>query len=67
MAGTQPSHPLDKYTGTYGGAFYGDATVSLENGNLMLRLLPMLDLKGQLTHWHYDTFEIRVGTRFPVV
>ena len=64
-AGTQPSHPPDKYTGTYGGAFYGDATVSLENGNLMLRLLPNRDLKGQLTHWHYDTFEIQWEHDFP--
>ncbi len=56
---TQPSLKLEQYAGTYGGPMYGNATVSLENGGLVLRLLPNPDLVADLAHWHYDTFEIR--------
>jgi CubicO group peptidase (beta-lactamase class C family) len=65
VAGTQSSLPLEKYTGTYGGAFYGDAIVVLEKGSLALQLLPNPDLKGKLSHWHYDTFEVAWEHDFP--
>jgi len=55
---TRPSLGLDSYTGTFGGAMYGDATVSLENGGLVLRLLPNPDLVADLTYLHHDTFLI---------
>jgi hypothetical protein len=56
---TSPSHALDDYTGTYGGPMYGDATVTLEDGGLVLRVLPNPDLVAALEHLHYDTFVIR--------
>ncbi len=62
---TKPSLPLEKYTGTYGGPMYGDATVSRENGKLVVRLLPNPDLTGDLRHWHFDTFEVAWRHRFP--
>lgn len=56
VEGTQPSLQLGEYTGTYGGPMYGDATVSVEEGQLVLRLLPNPDLVADLTHLHHDTF-----------
>jgi hypothetical protein len=65
VTGTRPSRPLTAYAGTYGGALYGDATVSMENGRLVLRLLPNPDLVADLTHWHYDVFELTWRKSFP--
>lgn len=62
VTGTTPSLPLAGYTGTYGGDLYGDATVTLEDGRLVLRLLPNPDLVADLEHLHYDTFLIRWRT-----
>ena len=56
LSGTRPSLALSEYSGTYGGPMYGDATVSLEDGRLVLRLLPNPDLVADLTHLHHDTF-----------
>jgi CubicO group peptidase (beta-lactamase class C family) len=62
---TTPSLALDQYAGTYGGALYGDATVTLENGALVLRLLPNPDMVADLSHWHHDTFLIEWRHEFP--
>ncbi|GMV04716.1 MAG: hypothetical protein AMXMBFR53_09960 [Gemmatimonadota bacterium] len=59
VAGTRPSLALERYAGTYGGDLYGDATVTLEDGHLVLRLLPNPDLVADLEHLHYDTFLLR--------
>ncbi len=56
VSGTRPSLELAGYAGTYGGEMYGDATVTLEGGKLVLRLLPNPDLVADLTHLHFDTF-----------
>ena len=58
VEGTNPSLDLEGYVGEYGGPMYGDATVRLEDGHLVLRLLPNPDLVADLTHLHYDTFLI---------
>lgn len=63
--GTKSSFPLDRYAGAFGGDLYGDATVSLENGGLVLRLAPNPAMVADLTHWHYDTFLIKWRTPFP--
>jgi CubicO group peptidase (beta-lactamase class C family) len=55
---TQPSLALEDYTGTYGGDLYGDATVTLEDGRLVVQFQPNPDLQGELSHWHYDTFQV---------
>lgn len=59
IPGTQPSRALDAYTGTYGGELYGDARVVLDDGRLVLELVPAPDLLAELDHWHYDTFRLR--------
>ncbi|HSJ13135.1 MAG TPA: serine hydrolase [Longimicrobiales bacterium] len=58
VAGTRPSLPLDAYAGTYVGAMYGDATVTLEDGGLVLRLLPNPELVADLRHLQFDTFVV---------
>ncbi len=64
VGGTKPSLPLQSYAGTFGGAMYGDARVSLEDGALVLKLLPNADLVGDLTHWHFDTFVLKWRKQF---
>lgn len=56
---TEPSGPLLWFTGTYSGALYGDATVTEENGKLVVRLLSSPNFVGDLEHWHFDTFSIK--------
>lgn len=58
VEGTTPSLELEGYTGSYGGPMYGDGEVTLENGRLVLTLLPNPDLVADLTHLHHDTFLI---------
>ena len=65
VAGTRPSLALSEYAGTYGGPMYGDATVTVEDGGLVLRLLPNPDLVADLTHLHYDTFVVEWRNDFP--
>ncbi len=64
IPGTSPGLELEGYTGRYGGAMYGDATVSLEGGGLVLRLLPNPDLVAELTHLHHDTFLVEWRNTF---
>jgi CubicO group peptidase (beta-lactamase class C family) len=64
---TRPSLPLEQYAGTYADTLYGNATVTLEQGRLVLRYGPAFT--GDLTHWHYDTFRVtwrhpRLGSSF---
>ncbi len=63
--GTTPSLPLEGYAGTYGGPLYGDASVSLEDGGLVVRFHPAKELVGDLRHLHHDTFVVEWRNRFP--
>jgi hypothetical protein len=62
---TSPSLPLSAYAGTYGGAMYGDASVTLEDGRLVLRLLPNPDFVADLRHLQFDTFVIEWRRPWP--
>lgn len=64
---TKPSLALEKYAGTYSDAMYGDARVMLEDGHLVLRLVPAPNFVADLEHWHYDTFRLtwRASVRYP--
>jgi CubicO group peptidase (beta-lactamase class C family) len=57
VKGTSPSLALDAYAGTYSDSLYGDATVALEGGKLVLSYQSAYT--GDLTHWHYDTFQVK--------
>jgi len=55
-AGMGPSLPLDKYAGIYADAWYGPATIRLENQKLILSFDHTPTMVGELEHWQYDTF-----------
>ena len=58
-AHSTPSLPLAAYAGTYSDAWYGDITLRLEDGRLVMRFAPSPALVGDLEHWQYDTFVVR--------
>ena len=58
---TQPSSALNKYTGRFDNAIYGDLKVSENNGQLHIALGPMPENAGTLEHWNYDTFRAKLG------
>jgi hypothetical protein len=64
---TKHALALDQYAGTYISTMYGDANVSVENGKLVLRLLPAPSFVADLDHWHYDTFRLtwRASVQYP--
>lgn len=56
------SHPtleLKDYAGLYGGDLYGNAKVTLDNGELKLIFAPAPQFNSILKHWQYDTFSIQ--------
>jgi CubicO group peptidase (beta-lactamase class C family) len=55
----RPSIPLAQYAGRYTDALYGDATITLENGALVLRFSRSPAFVGDLQYWRYDTFRTR--------
>jgi len=60
IKGTNPSYDLGEYTGIFGGELYGDAEVRIEEGKLVIDFIPSETLIGDLSHWHNDTFEIKL-------
>jgi len=56
-ANSHLSLPLDKYTGAYEDAWYGPATIRLEDGRLSLSFDHTPNMIGELEHWQYDTFK----------
>ncbi len=56
---SKPSLPIQRYAGRYSDTWYGDATVTVNNGKLTLAMLPTPELVGELQHWQYDTFVVR--------
>jgi CubicO group peptidase (beta-lactamase class C family) len=51
---TRPSRELTSYAGAYEDPAYGRATVSVEQGGLVLQ---WSNFKSRLEHYHYDTFK----------
>lgn len=56
ILGTQPSHALEDYAGTYSDAMYGTVEVHVAAGELQVTFIPTPLFRGHLEHWHYDTF-----------
>jgi hypothetical protein len=56
---SRPSLPLAAYAGTYTDPWYGDITIALENGKLVMRFGHTPSLTGELEHWQHDTFIAR--------
>jgi CubicO group peptidase (beta-lactamase class C family) len=61
IKGTRQSLPSEKYAGTYTDNLYGEVKVTAEKGKLIVRYGP--SLRGELTHWHYDTFRVKWNDR----
>ncbi len=63
--GTQPSLMPDKYCGTYRSEMYGDVVVRAipDSDALIIDFTPTALFKGELTHWHYDTFRLHWKTQ----
>lgn len=57
---TKPSFDLNSYTGKYTDSTYGSISVVLENEKLVLKYLPAEGLVGDLKHYHYDVFTIKL-------
>lgn len=53
IAGTTPTHPLERYAGDYTSAPYGTARLTVVDGKLVLQ---WNRLTIPLTHFHYDVF-----------
>lgn len=61
---TQPRLALSEYAGTYRSEMYGDVAVRVDAGGAMsIDFLPTALFKGNLTHWHYDTFQLNWTTK----
>lgn len=58
----EPSLPLADYAGTYSDPLYGQATVSLSNGHLVLQRGS--ESVGDLESWNHDTFRVTWRYRF---
>jgi len=56
---SRPSLPLERYAGTYRDAWYGDITIAVEDGGLVIRFTRSPSLVGDLVHWQHDTFLAR--------
>jgi CubicO group peptidase (beta-lactamase class C family) len=56
---SRPSLALEKYAGTYRDAWYGDVTIALEAGKLVMRFSHSPSLTGDLEHFQYETFIAR--------
>ncbi len=58
----QPSLPLQDYVGDYSDPLYGQASLSLANGHLVLRRGN--EFVGDLEPWSHDTFKVTWRYRF---
>lgn len=66
---TRMSLALAAYCGVYTSEMYGDVLITIDDnpaspyGGLKIDFAPTALFKGQLTHWHYDTFELTWSTQ----
>jgi hypothetical protein len=66
---TKMSLALANYCGIYSSEMYGDVIVTIDDnprspfGGLKIDFAPTALFKGQLKHWHYDTFELTWSTQ----
>ena len=56
---SKPSLPLGRYAGAYTDVWYGEVTLAMENGRLVMRFSHSPELTGDLEHWQYDSFIVR--------
>ena len=54
-----PSLPLARYAGRYVDPWYGDVSLAVEQGRLVMRFAHTPQLVGDLSHWQHDSFLVR--------
>jgi CubicO group peptidase (beta-lactamase class C family) len=59
----KPSLPLNEYAGVYNDAWYGPATIRLENASLVFTLDHTPKAVADLQVWQYDTFQAHFRDR----
>lgn len=64
---SKPTMDLEAYAGTYNSPLYGDATIRVENKQLVLDLAPAPALGGKLTHWQHDIFNLEWKNNFALL
>jgi len=62
---TGPSLPLERFAGRYTDPWYGEVSLAVEDGHLVLHWPHSAALTADLEHWQYDTF--RAHMRVPNV
>jgi CubicO group peptidase (beta-lactamase class C family) len=62
-AGAKPSLPLNEYAGVYNDAWYGPATIRIENDQLVFTLDHTPRAIADLQIWQYDTFKAHFRDR----
>jgi hypothetical protein len=55
-AAVGPSLPLERYTGAFADAWYGNIEVTQTDGKLRIDFKSTPRMAGTLEHWQYDTF-----------
>jgi len=63
LAVAKPSLPLNEYAGVYNDAWYGPATIRLENAGLVFTLDRTPRAVADLQIWQYDTFKAHFRDR----
>ncbi|MCC9136555.1 serine hydrolase [Pontibacter silvestris] len=64
---SKPTMELTAYAGTYNSQLYGNATVTIQNGQLVLQLVPAPALGGTLTYWQHDIFNLSWKNNFALL
>jgi CubicO group peptidase (beta-lactamase class C family) len=62
VEGTQPTHGLEAYAGTYASELFGTAVVEEDDGHLVINVGPYF--VGDLEHWHYNRFRATWRDRY---
>ncbi|MFC1627688.1 serine hydrolase [Gemmatimonadota bacterium] len=62
LTGTTPTHTLEEFTGTYENDLYGQVTITLEEGSLVIDA--GLYFTGDLEHWHLNTYQVTWRDRY---
>jgi CubicO group peptidase (beta-lactamase class C family) len=55
-----PSLPIERFAGRYTDEWYGDVTLTVEDGHLVMRWSHSPSYVADLEHWQYDTFRARM-------
>ena len=63
VSNTKPSLELTSYAGTYTSEVYGDVEIMVKDGQMSIDFKPTALFKGNLSHFHYDTFELSWSTQ----